>query len=151
MRRYARRKDMMPIACAVALSVAAGLALAEEHAWEPGAPSERAVAPADLSNKAAPGTKGTAGNETARPNERGVDGVATGDGDQPKGGRGKQGVGSRALTGNAARERAADQPLMATGVDLNGPPVRFPAADTPGRPGFRFWVSGVRGILSSGP
>lgn len=24
-----------------------------------------------------------------------------------------------------------DQPLMATGEDLNGPPVRFPATDTP--------------------
>lgn len=26
---------------------------------------------------------------------------------------------------------AADQPLMATGVDLNGPPTRFPANKTP--------------------
>lgn len=131
MKRQARRKDMMPMACAVALSLAAGLALAEEHAWEPGALPQRAIASADLSNKAAPGTKGTANKKTAQPKETGADGVATGDGGQVKGGRGKQGVGSRALTGNDARDRAADQPLMATGVDLNGPPVRFPAADTP--------------------
>jgi hypothetical protein len=124
---------MMPMACAVALSVAAGLALAEEHkSWEPRASPGRAIASADLSNKAAPGTKGTAGKETAQPSEeRGTDGIATGDGGQPKGERSKQGVGSRGLTGNPARARAADQPLMATGVDLNGPPVRFPAADTP--------------------
>jgi hypothetical protein len=123
---------MMPMACAVALSVAAGLALAEEHAWEPGAPPQRAVVPADLSDKAAPGTKGVATRMTAQPKEWGADGVSTSDGGQVKDGRRKQGVGSRALTGNRARdERAADQPLMATGVDLNGPPVRFPAADTP--------------------
>jgi hypothetical protein len=122
---------MMPMACAVALSVAAGLALAEEHAsWEPGAPPGHAIASADLSKKAAPGTKGTAGKKTTHPGkERGADGIATSNGGQPKGGRGKLGIGSRALTGNAARERPADQPLMAN--DLNGPPVRFPAADTP--------------------
>jgi hypothetical protein len=122
---------MMPMACAAALSVAAGLALAEEHAWEPGALAQRASASADLSNKPAPGTKGTAGKKTAQTRERGVDGVGTGDGGQSEGGRVRQGIGSRALTGDAARDRAADQPLTATGVDLNGPPVRFPAGDTP--------------------
>jgi hypothetical protein len=40
------------------------------------------------------------------------------------------GVGSRALTGSEA-ETAADQPEMATGVDLNGPPRRFVPAQTP--------------------
>ena len=38
-------------------------------------------------------------------------------------------VGSRALTG--PQERAADQPEMATGADLKGPPMRFAPADTP--------------------
>jgi len=41
------------------------------------------------------------------------------------------GVGSRGLTGVEAQDRAADQTLMATGVDLNGPPTRFPASETP--------------------
>jgi hypothetical protein len=133
MKRHARRTNMMPMACAVALSVAAGLALAEEHAsLEPGAPPGRAIASADPSNHAAPGTSGTAGNKTTQPRkESGADGIATGDGGRPKGERSKQGAGSRALTGNAACERADDQPPMATGVDLNGTPVRSPAADTP--------------------
>ena len=47
------------------------------------------------------------------------------------GGQTKPGVGSRALTGSDAEDAAADQPLMATGVDLNGPPTRFPASKTP--------------------
>jgi hypothetical protein len=134
MKRHARRKNMMPMACAVALSVAAGLALSEEHAsWEPGASPGRGIASADPFNQAASGTSGTAGKKTTKPSkESGADRIATGDGGQPKGERSKQGAGSRALTGNAACERAADQPPMATGVDhLNGPPVRFPAADTP--------------------
>jgi hypothetical protein len=40
------------------------------------------------------------------------------------------GVGSRALTGNEAAGTSG-QPEMATGAHLGGPPVRFPAADTP--------------------
>jgi hypothetical protein len=35
---------------------------------------------------------------------------------------------SRGLTGNAD---ATDQPEMVTGIDFNGPPVRFRADDTP--------------------
>ena len=45
--------------------------------------------------------------------------------------QGKRGVGSRALTGNDAQDPAADQPEMATGVDLKGPPHRFAPAQTP--------------------
>src|SRR5262245_12949758 len=45
-------------------------------------------------------------------------------------GQTKQGVGSRAITSSEALE-AADQPEMATGLDLKGPPVRFPPAKTP--------------------
>jgi hypothetical protein len=43
----------------------------------------------------------------------------------------KQGVGSRALTSPEYQEKAADQPQMATGVDLKGPPMRFAPVDTP--------------------
>ena len=44
-------------------------------------------------------------------------------------GQTKPGVGSRAIAGSEAP--AADQPEMATGVDLKWPAVRFPAAKTP--------------------
>jgi hypothetical protein len=46
-------------------------------------------------------------------------------------GQTKPGVGSRAISGSEDRDLAADQPEMATGLDLKGPPVRFPAAKTP--------------------
>ena len=42
-------------------------------------------------------------------------------------------VGKSETTGSSQRssDPAADQPEMATGADLNGPPHRFPANDTP--------------------
>lgn len=46
-------------------------------------------------------------------------------------GQTKPGVGSRAIAGSQAQDPAADQPEMATGMDLKGPAVRFPAAKTP--------------------
>jgi hypothetical protein len=46
------------------------------------------------------------------------------------GGQTKPGVGSRAIAGIEAQDSAADQPEMATGLNLKGPPVRFPAAKT---------------------
>lgn len=48
-------------------------------------------------------------------------------------GRGSTGWtgGSRDQTGTGNPEAAADQPFMATGVDLKGPPRQFPAGQTP--------------------
>ena len=39
--------------------------------------------------------------------------------------------GNRGPTGTGNPEAAADQPFMATGVDLKGPPRQFPAGQTP--------------------
>jgi hypothetical protein len=39
--------------------------------------------------------------------------------------------GNRGPTGTSNPEAAANQPFMATGVDLNGPPQQFPAGQTP--------------------
>jgi hypothetical protein len=50
------------------------------------------------------------------------------------GGTGGAHVGKNETTGLSQRSSdnsAADQPEMATGADLNGPPHRFPADDTP--------------------
>ncbi len=38
---------------------------------------------------------------------------------------------NRGPTGTANPESAANQPFMATGVDLKGPPQQFPAGQTP--------------------
>jgi hypothetical protein len=40
-------------------------------------------------------------------------------------------AGNRGPTGAADSEAAANQPFMATGVDLKGPPRQFPAGQTP--------------------
>lgn len=39
--------------------------------------------------------------------------------------------GSRGQTGTGNPEAAANQPFMATGADLKGPPQQFPAGQTP--------------------
>jgi hypothetical protein len=39
--------------------------------------------------------------------------------------------GNRGPTGTGNPESAANQPFMATGVDLKGPPQQFPAGQTP--------------------
>ena len=39
--------------------------------------------------------------------------------------------GNRGQTGTGNPEAAKDQPFMATGVDLKGPPRQFPAGQTP--------------------
>jgi hypothetical protein len=39
--------------------------------------------------------------------------------------------GNRGQTGTGNPEAAANQPFMATGVDLDGPPQQFPAGQTP--------------------
>src|SRR5262249_22800806 len=104
---------------ALAVTIAAVLSLAVEHAW----PQHLAGQPAESSR---PDNKGTPqDHEGAR--ERGSTGWTGGSRDQTKT---KPGVGSRALTGQD-QERAAGQPEMATGVDLKGPPVRLPSAKTP--------------------
>jgi opacity protein-like surface antigen len=104
---------------ALAVSVAALLSLAMEHARAQPAgenPAESSV----------PDNKGTPQNHTGTKG-RGSTGWTGGSREQTKA---EPGVGSRALTGQD-QERAADQPEMATGVDLKGPPVRFPPAKTP--------------------
>ena len=118
-----RHPGILPFCFAVALSVAAGLSLAEEHRGAQTGPP--AAAPEPPSASAEPLGKGMSRNKGASPGEPEANGSNQAE-TKPK-----QGVGSRALTGREAAERAADQPEMATGVDLNGPPVRFPAADTP--------------------
>ena len=133
MRRQVRRQGLLPPAFATLLSVAAGLSLAEEHIGPMGAP-----APATHANnlpgmdtsriKPKPQRDGKRAPTEKLPlaTERGTDEAGTGDGGQTK----STGVGSRALMGNEAPD-AANQPEMATGVDLKGAPVRFPAGDTP--------------------
>jgi hypothetical protein len=48
-------------------------------------------------------------------------------------GRGSTGWtgGNRGQTGTGNPEAAKDQPFMATGLDLKGPPLQFPAGQTP--------------------
>jgi len=48
-------------------------------------------------------------------------------------GRGSTGWtgGNRGQTGTADPDAAANQPFMASGVDLKGPPQQFPAGQTP--------------------
>jgi hypothetical protein len=40
-------------------------------------------------------------------------------------------IGNQETTGSRAKESASDQPEMATGLDLQGPPERFLASETP--------------------
>ena len=99
-------------AAALLLSVAAAPLLAQESAKPPGTAPERPVATPD------PDSTGT--------KELGSTGWTGGNRGQTK-----PEVGTRAITGSEAQDPAADQPEMATGLDLKGPPVRFPAAKTP--------------------
>ncbi len=102
-------------AAALALSAAAALLLAQESGKPSAAAQERPVA-----------TTPDSGGADASPKDKGSTGWTGGTRDQEK-----RGVGSRALTGNDAQDLAADQPEMATGVDLKGPPHRFAPAQTP--------------------
>jgi hypothetical protein len=137
---------MMPLVSAMLLSLAAGLSLAEEHSRPTTASPGRPVAAANAVNAQGPSSPNDPsspkagikprpqGNGSPSPHraagtlvkERGTDQAGTGDGGQTR----AVGVGSRALMGNEAPD-ASDQPETATGVDLKGMPVRFPAADTP--------------------
>jgi hypothetical protein len=136
MRPKVTRQGMMPLAFAMLLSVAAGLSLAAEHTRAATASPQGPMATANALNgqgqgsnsiKARPegSSRPTPQKGGALAKQRSTDEAGTGDGQTKSGG-----VGSRALIGNDAPD-AADQPEMATGVDLKGPPVRFPAGDTP--------------------
>jgi hypothetical protein len=122
----------MPVVFAVALSVAAGLSLAEEHVGPWVAATERPAAHvtnplgSDQTKALDESTARTVQNEGAAAKERGIDAAGTGDSGRTK----ASGVGSRALTGNETPD-ASGQPEMAPGADHEGPPVRLPAADTP--------------------
>src|SRR5262245_7864609 len=129
-----RRQGVMPLAFAVLLTRAAGLSLAEEHTSpaSPRPPITNANAlngqgkeQDSIGAKPQGGSKATPLKAGPLAKARATDEAGTGDG------RAKPtGVGSRALMGNEAAD-AADQPEMATGLDLKGAPVRFPASDTP--------------------
>jgi hypothetical protein len=109
------RSDGIPLfAAAFLLIVAIAPALAQEHPQPPSAPAEQPAKPPDHDSS------GTS------PDGMGSTGWTGG-----SRGQSKPEVGSRGLTGGKAHEDAADQTLMATGVDLNGPPTRFPAWETP--------------------
>ncbi len=104
-------RGIRAFAAALTLSVAAAALLAQESTKAPATAPERSVATPDSNSS---GTK-----ETGTTAETG-------------GSRGqtKQNVGSRAMTAED-QDLAADQPETATGLDLKGRPVRFPAAKTP--------------------
>lgn len=106
---------------ACAFTVAIGLPRAEEMANPPSAAPEPAAQSSGAEGKGAP-------HDSTGTNEKGSTGWTGGSRDQTNS---EPGVGSRALVGQPAQDRGADQPAMATGVDLKGPPQRFPAADTP--------------------
>ena len=109
-----RSQGIHSFAAALMLSLATAPALGEERPQLPGAAAERPATTPD------PDSSGTS------PEGRGSTGWTGGSRDQSK-----PGVGSRALTGAERQDRAADQTLMATGVDLKGPATRFPASETP--------------------
>jgi hypothetical protein len=88
-----RRRGGVSLAFAVLLTVAAGLSLAEEHAWVPATPGT-AMSP-DVSRRSAPG------EATAIPR------LETGGVHGRRQAGHNPGVGSRALTGHEAQEPAA--------------------------------------------
>src|SRR5262245_60423561 len=109
-----RRSGILRFAAALTLGVAMVPVLAEEHPHVPNAPAEQLATTPDSDSK------GTS------PDSTGATGWTGGSRAQSK-----PEVESRGLAGAEAQDRAADQTLMATGVDLNGPPTRFPASETP--------------------
>lgn len=92
----------MPFTFAVLLTVAAGLSLAEEHAWAPAAVPEGSAASSDLSGRSA---KGAMPDEAVSDRHPGSTGGHT-----HKAATSKPGVGSRALTGHDDQEPATDEP-----------------------------------------
>jgi hypothetical protein len=96
------------------------LLLAEEQAQPPPAASQQ---PAEGSG---PDGKGTPQDNSGTA-QKGTTGWTGGSNEPPKG---QSRAGSRALSPHA-QDGAEDQPEMATGVDLKGPPMRFRASETP--------------------
>ena len=101
-----------PAAAAVLLiALASPIALAQDHSTTPASPENSSH------------SDGTA------PHGMGSTGLTGGAGGS------HIGTSNSATTGSAPRQEpsglAADQPEMATGQDLNGPPIRFPANKTP--------------------
>jgi hypothetical protein len=97
MRFQMRRRGIVPLAFATLLTVAAGLSLAEEHAWMPITTPVGAAVSARLSSGREAPNEGTS---AAKPETAGMH-------SQMQAGN-KRSVGSRALTGHDVRESAAD-------------------------------------------
>ena len=114
MRCRMRWRGVVPFAFAVLLTVAAGLSLAEEHAWVPAVVPEGSVTSPDLSGKSA---KGAIPDEAVSDRHPGSTGGHT-----DKAATSKPGVGSRALTGHDEEEEPAtdERPNTDLDTDLDG-------------------------------
>ena len=98
-------RGIAAFAAALILSVVTTALLAQESAKEPETTREHA----DSTGTKSMGTTGWTGGNRGQTKEK---------------------AGSRAMTGED-QDSAADQPEMATGLDLKGRPTRFPAEKTP--------------------
>ncbi len=119
----------------IASSALAGAAIAQQHpAEQPAAEQPRESKAHTPQNGDAEGTKpenmgstgwtgGTGGSHIGTSN------TLTEQGDASNGTTGAASGDTKDLRSNS--EAAKDQPLTATGVDLKGPPTRFPANQTP--------------------
>lgn len=119
----------------LASSAIAGAAIAQQQPSEqPAAQQPRETQSNTPQNGSSAGTKpenmgstgwtgGTGGSHIGTSNTLTEQGAAS------KGTTGAASSDPKDLTPNS--EAAKDQPLMATGVDLKGPPTRFPANQTP--------------------
>ena len=96
-----RRRAAVPFTFAVLLTVAAGLSLAEEHAWAPAAVPEGSATSSDLSGKSAKDGMPDKAVSDRHPGSR--------DGHTRKAEAPKLGVGSRALTGHDEQEPATHE------------------------------------------
>lgn len=124
--RHMWRRGVLPFACALTMlaalsTVLAGLSRADDTQPQPPALEQQP------GESFGPDGKGTPQDGTGTQDK----GATEWTGSTREQNKAAPGVGSRALTDQEARDRAADQPEMATGADLEGPPVRFSPADTP--------------------
>jgi len=95
------RRGIVPFAFATVLTVAAGLSLAEEHAWRPATARQGAVTSSDLSAK---GARPTAGGADLNPAA-----MSGPEHNGPRPAERRIGVGSRALTGHYGEPPADEQ------------------------------------------
>jgi hypothetical protein len=100
-----RRRGLLPFTFAALLTVAAGLSLAEEHAWVPTVVPEGSVTSSDLSGKGANGAMPEAMPHKAVSDRH----PGSTDGHTHKAAARKPGVGSRALTGHDEQEPATHE------------------------------------------